>query len=258
MDFVGNTAESTTLLESKFTGLTTGTSDTYPATDLVYDVREFNGYYLGINAYQSDNATALNALQINIDWFSTNDPVAVSPVYTDLSEIFVDQEGIAGAYRTQLGPLSMQDTMHGPYMQVRLTNTGTQTVYFYIDLFGTNRIISNPFVRQGGYSAYWSTIYDYDGVLTAGSGNLAAAASLDIPLKVGYGRAWLRSNFSGNTSYVLQSGLGGPVIDATLSSATVVYRELVLPKRAVKATLTNNTAGNIAWNFTVVTQFDKV
>lgn len=196
----------------------------------VFDVRQFASYYLKIFTTTGIPATAFNSANVSLTWRSTN-VLTNNGVFQDFYEWWSDSPG-PGAFTTSLGIVEIQDTMHGPYMDVVITNnSATDNINVSFLLMASTRILSEPFVRQQA---------GIDGVLlnipTMAIGAGATQTQL-APLL--YGRAFqkLQNNGANTLTFNIYYGsLGPPIIEEqfVIAAGTADRRDVILPKRALR------------------------
>lgn len=212
-----------------------------------FDSRQWASYYLTIDAeVQTSPPTNYNQIEVQLYWES--DLLNTVQVASDHYEFWANATPSV-AFEADLGQVYIQDEMHGPYMRVTMVNNGPDNVSVKWSLFGTTRILSSPYVRQGSLP---------DGILASDSRAIPATGTITIPMPMAYGEAqWKLLNSGANPvvpslDYHLAADdrIGNPVPAGTLQLFNVV-----LPKRAALLEVTG-TVGDVVDN-RVITQFNK-
>lgn len=203
----------------------------------IIDVRAFNALYLtlDVNTNGGGTLTATDTVELRLDYFA--DPAGNNTINIDGYEFFKSLGGNPGS-----GPINFADVIYGPYMSISVRQasgpTANPTASVELHSFGSFRTLggSVPHLRMPFEST--GLLFRYNAGI-AGLGNVASAGLL------AYGRALvtLRSGAAGGAT--MSWTYGTTYTDRIVAGAanTTVQKEIVLPKKQLFVTLTNNAAG---------------
>jgi hypothetical protein len=210
------------------------------------DVRQWASYYLTVEASTQGVGTAFNPVSIILTWDD-----GTQQNYNDFAQFWVDNT--VGQFALSLGNVYMQDSNHGPNLQLLFINNAVaDSVSISWTLTGTTRQLAQPYgVQKNGQ----------DGSLNPkgnGQQTLANNTTVRQPMNYARGRVWLRLNPTVPMTFTLNDGDQG-FFDLVAVAANGVYRaEYILPRRALAIDITNTSGGSGQYNIMALTQYDKV
>lgn len=236
MDFPPSTAEST------FTVMNTGPFTLNPTSGtnfgLFLDMRKYQGFYMDVTATVQGNPSEHAPILVVPRWYYDTTLSLVS--YQDTFEFWADNPN-STQYFFAGGVMSLQDIVHGPYLQLTVSN-GALTTFCTVSvtIAGTSRLIPNQFVRQQAGS---------DGIIGNSSATISGAQAF-IPCCVGYG----------NTQFIWQTGPTNPgtnvfirfgskqniVVQSSLPINSQIFQNIIVPKRAPLITFTGTNGTSVA------------
>ena len=227
----------------------------------IVDVRQHSSYYLQATASGHVQTTNYDPVSFQLEWFA--DPNGTELIYTDVIEIWAFQS-LGGAATPSNGKLLAQDSMHGPYMRLRLYNHGVDSVDVTYNLRATTRQLPGPYFRETSLNAVTEDVTcDNYALFPTAWGPLGIGATQTITGVMRYGRCRLRatsnSGVANNTILSIVHGSLPVVFESFFIPATnEVFREMIFPKRPMKIDITNNTgAGNLSGLITCVSENAK-
>lgn len=234
------------LTQAIITNLVAGTPQTFGP----FDVRFYPAYQMWVDAFGLGTGTAYNPIQVFVEWPTFNS-LSAAIQYAQLFEFFA--QATLGFAVTRRG-LFVQDATHGPYMYVRITNEGPDTIpNGILNLIGAQNQYGSPYVSGFNGSNLPAQIDDGpDGTFISETHNAVAAAS--VTRMNGYiapGRVLLVfTTVTQAFTFVIQFGSDVDSTDTfTVAANTTLRQEYVCPNRAMSIAATNN--GAAAGNFQV-------
>lgn len=197
----------------------------------IFDVRNFASYNLSIYSTTVPSApTAFNPVKVVITWRDgpgSNDNVT----FVDTLEWWSD--GGSGPFGFVNGLVYSQDTHHGSYFSVQVTNeAAADTVQISYTLTASTRMLPGPYVRQDA---------GVDGTIAHINNG---AIGQNIPLPLHYGRLWARmtATGAGTTNFGFQMAGDSFVYELfPVNASTTTRAEWITPKRALLAQMSNAT-----------------
>jgi hypothetical protein len=201
-------------------------------TTLNFDMRQFASYYFNINAQVSGVPTGYNPIEItprfgadsNIP-FNLQSPTSL--VFPDTYEYYA---AASAPFIFGGGPLTINDVVHGPWLNLQILNNGPDTVNYTYLLMGTTRLLPGPYARQEGPSPGVSGM---DGILLFQGGNIPGAGVFTFPALFGYGETYVKFSTGANgLNFSWNFGSSG-LFDFRGVAANSAIREFYnFPKRA--------------------------
>jgi hypothetical protein len=243
MDFQGQLAENLSLLSTVSNTVTAGNEVHSPRLD----VRNFNSYYLVVQADNVGAATQFNEVYIYLTWYS--DPTSTTPMtFGDTYSFWAGS--VTPNWIVQPNSLSIQDSNHGPYLYVDIFNAGASDVNISSYLYGSSRVLPAPYVAQP-YSEGFLAKFLANGITTG--------STVHLPFRLGYGPNETRMhNYSINTmTFTYYAGSNpNPLEVITVPANTLTIRNFIFPKVAMRCDLYNND-GFTTFDLTCITEYTK-
>lgn len=198
------------------------------------DMRAANSFYLDMSAVVVGSPSEHVPILVVMRWFFDTQTSQVS--YQDTFEYWADNLNPT-QYFFAGGVMSIQDVVHGPFLQITVSNGAlTTSATLSITVVGTSRTLPNQYVRQQASS---------DGII----GNSVATitgGNAYIPCCIGYGNTqFIFQNNSSTTAanwFVKYGSKQNIVVVAGAAPLSQIFQSLIVPKRAplITATLTPN------------------
>lgn len=200
------------------------------------DMRQFQSYYLDMSAVVVGSPTEHVPILLVLRWFFNTATSQVS--YQDTLQIWADNLNPT-VYFFAGGVMSLQDTVHGPFLQITVSNGAVSTsATLSVTVAGTSRTVPAQYVRQQASS---------DGVVGNSSATITGGQAF-IPCCLGYGQAQfiLQNGATAGTNFFVKygSGVANYVLVSAVAANVQTIKDVTLPKRAalVTATGTNGSA----------------
>jgi hypothetical protein len=217
-----------------------------------FDVRQWNGYSLSVQAITSSNpATNFNPVAIDIFWSA--DPNGVTTIYQESVEFWADNQN---GPMVGLGTMLMQDAMHGPYMAYVVTNNALDdSVAVQITLEATTRTPPHPFFRQQNGASGMLLEVRNAVFSNAGTGEVFTPAAFGQGTAHFHGLATKAARYTiTDTQNNILLHSGGPI------GANLDYDafSLILPKRAVFLDAQNADASSGTYSANLTQQLQAV
>lgn len=220
--------------------VSTGATVVAPGAEIapgVADLRNFASVVVDVLAAGPAIPTAFNRVGIYLRWFA--DAALSQPTWQDTYFPWA-QELTAGAFFHPGGEIFIQDSVRGAFLQLRIRNEGADNEVISFDVYGGSSELTERGVRDIRRSLTLANQDDEVLIDSLGAVPLAPAAVATYVTRMHIGQSWWRLEAAASAhNFVIFDSFGNQVDQEAIAAGGITRREIILPARSLRVTVTN-------------------